>query len=216
MDYNSLASMVQSHAENDASEFTGEINNFVDRAESRLTRELDSYITTLYATTTLTAADPFLTLPTSCLFVRNLNMQDGGLRSSLYLKTDEFINEYWPARTSTGTPKYYAKWGVNTVIIAPAPTSTNVVEISYVARPTVLSSAAVCNAFSAYCANALFYATMVEACLFMKNSQKAIEWDVLTQKEIGALNNEGRRNRRDDLRVPGSPAGGDNSVTGGV
>ena len=74
---------------------------------SSLIREIDSYGVVQYATSNLTIGDPFLTKPNSTLIIKNLNiLKTDGTRIKLLQKTDEYLNDYWPQRTSTGVPKY--------------------------------------------------------------------------------------------------------------
>ena len=215
LNYALLTSVVQSHSENDDSEFTGEVQNFVERAELRMTRDLDTYGTVLWAQTTLIVGDPFVTKPSVALVVKSLNIMDGGQRYQLLLRTNEWVYNYWPDRTSVGRPKYWANWGRPNVLIAPAPASSSLAELEYVARPATLSTANGTNYFTDYCWNALFCGTMIEAMMFQKDYQSAAQWEARYQQEVNILNNEGRRNRRDDQQVPENPSGSENNLREG-
>jgi hypothetical protein len=57
---------------------------------------------------------------------------------------------------------------------------------------------------------------MQEACMFMKNYQAAALWEGKYQDAVGKLRNEARRTRQDDNLNNNSPAGGDNTLQGGV
>ena len=59
------------------------------------------------------------------------------------------------------------------------------------------------------------YASLVEACYYMKNFSAATVWDAQYQRASLTLVNEARRNRRDDMEVNASPAGsGDTLIDG--
>lgn len=208
--YSVLVSSVIETAENTDTAFLEEIPGMVDRAQYRIARDLDTYGFVAYTTVTGTTGNPFLAKPSAALVPKSLYTVVSGVRSPLYLKTDEYINEYWPDRTSVGNPKYYANWGFNTWLIAPAPSATTVFEISYVAVPTSLTSAVPTNWITDYAPDALFYETMAEANRFMKNWGAAREWEDKYNQSIAMLRNEARRNRRDDQTFNQSPAGGDN------
>lgn len=212
-----LKTKIQNTMENDGSEFVAAIPNFIASAELRLTRELEANGLSEYATSNFTASDPFLTIPTKALIINNLNwVNASGSRTSLRLRTKEFIEDYWPIRTSVGNPKYYAKFRHDKVIVAPTPTSAWAVELDYIIQPSVLtSSTQTTNYFTDYCENALFYASMVEACLFAKNFSAVQVWEAQYQREILTLVNEGRRNRRDDMEMNASPAGSGNTLMDG-
>jgi hypothetical protein len=212
--YSSLVLAIQETAENTGSQFVDSIPNFISRTEKRLTREVDLQGLTKFATTDFVTATPIYQKPTNALIVKNLTITSGGSRINLVMKTKEYLNDYWPDRTSVGEPRYYANYGTE-LLVAPAPASAYPAEISYVVEPTALaSSTQEENYFTQYCSNALFYGSMVEAALFMKNPTAANIWEAFYGREISALNNEARRSRRDSMAMPASPAGGPNTLTG--
>jgi hypothetical protein len=212
--YSSLVSAIQETAENTGSEFVDSIPNFISRTEKRLTRDIDLQGLTKFATTNFVTATPIYQKPTNALIVKNLTITSGGSRINLVMKTKEYLNDYWPDRTSVGEPRYYANYGTE-LLVAPAPASAYPAEISYVVEPTALaSSTQEENYFTQYCSNALFYGSMVEAALFMKNPTAANIWESFYGRELAALNNEARRSRRDSMAMPASPAGGPNTLTG--
>jgi hypothetical protein len=212
--YSSLVLAIQETAENTGSEFVDSIPNFISRTEKRLTRDIDLQGLTKFATTNFVTATPIYQKPTNALIVKNLTIISGGSRINLVMKTKEYLNDYWPDRTSVGEPRYYANYGTE-LLVAPAPASAYPAEISYVVEPTALaSSTQEENYFTQYCSNALFYGSMVEAALFMKNPTAANIWESFYGRELAALNNEARRSRRDSMAMPASPAGGPNTLTG--
>lgn len=212
--YSSLVLAIQETAENTGSEFVDSIPNFISRTEKRLTRDIDLQGLTKFATTNFVTATPIYQKPSNALIVKNLTITSGGSRINLVMKTKEYLNDYWPDRTSVGEPRYYANYGTE-LLVAPAPASAYPAEISYVVEPTALaSSTQEENYFTQYCSNALFYGSMVEAALFMKNPTAANIWESFYGREIVALNNEARRSRRDSMAMPASPAGGPNTLTG--
>ena len=57
---------------------------------------------------------------------------------------------------------------------------------------------------------------MIEACYFNKNTSAIQIWDQQYQREIITIVNEARRNRRDDMSKPNSPAGGADTLIDGA
>jgi hypothetical protein len=215
--YNTLVTQIKNTMEDDGTEFETAIPDFIRRAELKLTHSLDNEGLTEYATSQFTASDPFLTLPTGTLIIKNVNfINSGGSRISLLLRTKEYVEDYWPVRASVGVPKYYAKFRNDKVLIAPTPTSANSVELEYIIMPSALSASKQSNYFTNFCENALFYASMVEACHFNKNATAAQVWEAQYQNEIILLANEARRNRRDDMETVASPAGSGDTMRTGV
>lgn len=211
MDYSSLVTEIIETAENDDTEFLAQIPNFINRAQFRLHRDLDTYGFVAYVTVSATPGDPFLVKPSAALVVKSLYLVSSGVRHPLYLKVDEYLNAYWPDRTSVGHPKYYANWGFNNWLIAPAPSAaTTTFEASYVAVPTTLTSANPTNWSTQYAPETLFFAAMREATMYMKNYGAAQMWDANYKDAIALMRNEARRTRRDDQTFAQSPSGGDN------
>jgi len=198
--------------ENDGSEFLSYIPKMVNRAEERLTRDLDDYGLVTYTSVAVSSGNNNITLPSGTRIVKNFNIVSDGTRINLVQRTDEYIRDYWPVSASTGTPEYYARRNNTTVLIAPTPSSTVNGEVVHVSRPVTLASATPTNYFSDYCYDALFNASMVEAMVFMKNFELVALFEQRYMQAVQTLQNQARRTRRDDMETPASPAGADNPV----
>lgn len=214
--YTYLVNDIIETTENDNSDFTSAIPKFVNRAELRLTKDLDDYGLVTYTSVAVSSGKNIINLPSGTRILKNFNINNSGTKINLLQRTDEFINDYWSVSASTGTPQYYARRNNTTVLIAPTAVSTVDGVIVHISRPTTLSSASDTNYFSDFCYNALYNASMVEALLFMKNYEAITVYESRYKEEVQALRNQARRTRRDDMETPASPAGGDNTVLGGL
>lgn len=212
VDYTYLVSDIIQASENDSTEFSDYVPKMINRAEERLTRDLDDYGLVSEVSITVSSGNPDFSLPSGTRIVKNLNLTVNGSRINLLLRTDEYLNEYWPVLASTGTPKYYAKITNTSIRIAPTPVSTFSGKLVRVAKPDTLTSTSATNYFTDYCYDALFNAAMVEAAVFMKNWTIVNMFEDRYTKAVEALRNQARRTRRDDNEVPASPAGGDTTV----
>lgn len=210
--YTYLVDDIIAATENDGSEFLSYIPKMVNRAEERLTRDLDDYGLVTYTSVAVSSGNNTITLPSGTRIVKNFNITANGTRINLLQRTDEYIRDYWPVSASTGTPEYYARRNNNTVLIAPTAVSTFDGEIVHVSRPVTLASATPTNYFSDYCYDALFNACMVEAMIFMKNFEVSTLFEQRYIQAVQSLQNQARRTRRDDMETPASPAGADNPV----
>jgi len=210
--YTYLVDDIVAATENDGSEFLSYIPKMVNRAEERLTRDLDDYGLVTYTSVAVSSGINNITLPSGTRIVKNFNIVANGTRINLLQRTDEYIRDYWPVSASTGTPEYYARRNNTTVLIAPTPVSTFNGEVVHVSRPVTLASATPNNYFSDYCYDALFNATMVEAMVFMKNFELVALFEQRYMQAVQTLQNQARRTRRDDMETPASPAGADNPV----
>jgi len=227
--YSTLVQQIKDTMEDDSTEFSNAVPDFIRRAELRLTREMDTHGLTQYFTSNFTKGEAFLAIPSTNLIVKNINyltsatttLENGRVASpntriSLLVRTKEYVEDYWPVRTSTGLPKYYTHFMQDQVLIAPAPISAFAAEIELVIQPSTLSVGNETNYYTTFCENALFYATMIEACYFNKNSTAVQLWDQQYQREIITIVNEARRKRRDDMSKPDSPAGGPDTLIDGA
>lgn len=212
--YTQLYNYIKSASENEDSEFADAIPTFIDQTRMRLARDIDTYGLVVY--TTVTATSYLVSVPADALVLKAVTYVSAGRYSQLIMRTDEFLREYWPDRASVGDPKYYARWGFGSLLIAPAPSSATI-ELSYVQIPTSIGPVGTStNWLTEYAPEALFYGCMQEACMFMKNYDAATLWESKYQDAVAKLRNEARRTRQDDNLNNNSPAGGDNTLQGGV
>ena len=167
--YSYLVDDIVQATENDSSEFLTYIPKIVNRAEERLTRDLDDYGLVTYTSVAVSSGVNQVTLPTGARVIKNFNVVSSGTRINLLQRTDEYIRDYWPVSASTGVPEYYARRNNTSILLAPTPVSTIDGEFAFVSRPTTLASATPNNYFSDFCYDALFNASMIEAMVFMKN-----------------------------------------------
>ena len=221
--YSFLKTDLINTTENDSSEYESQISNIVERAESRLMKELDDSGLDNYSSFTFTAGNPIVTVPEGTLVVRNVNYKTSVSSNIIPLlqRTYEYAIDYFPhASTSTGEPRYYARKNNTEIYVVPTPASTLTGEIQTTKRPLALSSATgtsatTSNYFSEFCYNALFDACMVESMIFMKNFSLVPNMEQKYQSSINALRNQSRRTRRDDMQSPANPLGGPTPVVKG-
>jgi hypothetical protein len=214
-DYTYLVNDLITATENTGTEFLAYVPNMINRAEERLVKDLDDYGLVTYTSVAVSINNNIVTLPTGTRIVKNFLVEASGSKINMLLRTDEFINDYWPVSASVGQPKYYAKRNATTILVAPTPSSTLDGKVVVVSRPTTLTSATNTNYFTDFCYDLLFYASMIEAALFQKDFQLA----GLYEQKYGSLltlqQNQARRSRRDDMQTPGSSAGGDTTLIPG-
>ena len=220
--YSYLKTDIINTIENDSTEFSDQISYFIQRAESRIMKELDDVALDTYTTITLTAGNPVVSLPDGTLVVRNVNFTtNASVVTPLLQRTYEYAIDYWNKPTSVGTPRYYARKTNTQIYIVPTPTSTLTGEVQYTKQPLALASATdtsatTSNYFSESCYNALFNACMIEANYFIKDFQVVQAWETTYKNSIDALRNQARRTRRDDMETPTSPTGGPTPVIQGA
>ena len=194
-------------------------DDFIEHTENRILRDvdLDSFKSHQYST--MTADNPFLSLPggttptpTNLATIRTVHIWPASgtaTRTFLEQRDISFMNEYWPIRTSTGTPKYWAWWDENTIYLAPTPSSALYVELGITRLPTRLSSSNTTSWLGNNAPVALLYGCLAEAFKFLKGPAEMLQlYEQSYQRAIQELMIEQQgRHRRDEymhgaLRTP--------------
>jgi len=222
--YSDLKTAIINTTENDGTEFSSVIPDFISRTELRMTKDIDDCGLDSYTAITLSASNPVVSLNDRVRIIRNVNYttSTSSIKTSLLQRTYEYAIDYWPyVSASTGTPRYYARKNNTSIYIVPTPTSTLTGEIQTVSQPLPLASATdtsvtTTNYFSEYCYDALFYGCMMEATMYMKDWNTLPLWQQQYESAIITLRNQARRTRQDDMAVAASPAGAPDPVQQGA
>tara|TARA_R110001592_G_scaffold212574_1_gene464977 strand:+ start:1325 stop:1999 length:675 start_codon:yes stop_codon:yes gene_type:complete len=215
--YAELVDQIRAYTETDANVLnTTIVNDFISNAENRIFREVDLDVFRSYQYASLTANNAFVSLPGTGIaefaLIRSVQIYGqslGNSRKKLEQKDVTFMNEYWPDRTSTATPIYYANWKAGNIYLAPTPNSAYNIEVALNKLPTGLSSTNTTTWVSINAPRTLLYACLCEAFKFLKGP-----YDLLAQYEQGYANalqdlsiEQQGRGRRDEymdgvLRTP--------------
>ena len=215
MDFNSLVSAIVETTENDGSEFLGALPNMIQRAQDKMMNDLDDQGLVSYASVAVSSGTAEVSVPTGGEIIKTFTIEVSGARTQLKHSPYEYLLDYWPVSASTATPRYYG-FKTNTEIrVAPTPSATIDSQIGFIAQITTITSASPTNYFTTHCENALFFATMVEASMFMKSFNTTQAWQQEYAGEIERLRNRARRSRQDDMQTNFSPAGGPNTLVKG-
>jgi hypothetical protein len=168
MNYTELVNAVASYSEND--NLSGIIDTLIDIAEARLYREIDFTHARKLAIANLTANDYLLQLPSDFWRARYLQVLNGTTRSFLVVKEPSFINEFWPDRTQTGFPRFFAfkkedplGGAQNHLSLAPTPDQAYAVELYYNCRPDKISSGNANTWLGTHAPDLLLASVMLEA-----------------------------------------------------
>jgi len=219
--YAELTTQILSYTETSTDVLTSTItDDFIEHTENRILREADLDAFKSHQYSTLTADNPFLSLPggsnpdpTSLATVRTVHIYPASgtaTRTFLEQRDISFMNEYWPVRTSTSTPKYWAWWDENSIYLAPTPDSAYNIEVGITRLPTRLSSSNATSWLGNNAPVALLYGSLAEAFKFLKGPAEMLQlYEQSYQRAIQELMIEQQgRHRRDEymhgeLKVPG-------------
>ena len=174
MTYDELKTKIRDYTEVGANVFTDTIlNGFIQDAEFRILREVDSDNNRRYVTANLIASTRFIDTPTDLLIIRSAQIVDSDGTSSadnrdfLQYRDVNFMSEYNP-KGETGVPKYYSNWDETRIVVAPTPDQTYTIQLNYILKPAGLSSTTATTYLSTEFPNGLLYACLVEAYGFLK------------------------------------------------
>ena len=172
-----LTTAIQDYTDNSETTFVNNIPNFIKASEEKILKSVDLDYFRKNVTSALTSSDEFLTVPTDYLASFSLQITTSGSESFLLQKDVNFLREYTPASTTTGLPKYYARFDEDNFILAPTPDSNYTIQLNYFYRPASLTAGADGGTtwVSTNAPFALLYGSLVEAYTFMKGEPDVIQ-----------------------------------------
>ena len=211
MNYSELLTNVRNYTEVGSEVLSDSIIDvFIENVENKIQRELDLDAFRKFQFSSFTIGSPFITVPDDFAFERGVQIKDQvtGDRTWLEQRDTTFIDEYNKDRSDTGTPKYYANWDQNTIMVAPTPDLAYEIELWYNKTPDHLSSTTTTTWLSTNAPEVLIYGTVSEAFSYLKNPPYV---QLYEQKYAQAVQNLAQtqmgRKRRDEyadgvLRIP--------------
>jgi len=175
--YAQLKTAIQDYTENTETSFVTNLPTFIRAAEDRIFKLVDLEVFRKNATSAMTQNDQYLSLPTDFLAFFSLSITNTTSKEFLLHKDVNFIQEYNPDSSTTGTPKYYAIFDVDNVILAPTPDNNYICELHYYYRPASLTAGAESGTtwLSDNVPNALLYGSLVEAYIYMKGEPDMLQ-----------------------------------------
>jgi len=211
MTYAELVQKIRDYCEVDSNVFTSTIiDGFIQDAEFRILRDVDSDNNRRYAQADIVAGQRYVNTPLindETLVIRSAQITnstggaDNSSRSFIEYRDTNFISEY----NSTGVlglPKYYGYWDENTIVLAPTPDQNYNMQINYILKPAQLSSTNTQTYLSKEFPNGLLYACLVEAYGFLKGPADMIQFyeGKYTQALQGFVIEQMGRRRRDEYQ----------------
>ena len=172
-----LTTAIQDYTDNSETTFVNNIPNFIKASEEKILKSVDLDYFRKNVTSALTSSDEFLTVPSDYLASFSLQITTSGSESFLLQKDVNFLREYTPASSTTGLPKYYARFDEDNFILAPTPDSNYTIQLNYFYRPASLTAGADGGTtwVSTNAPFALLYGSLVEAYTFMKGEPDVIQ-----------------------------------------
>jgi hypothetical protein len=175
-----LKTAIQDYTDNSETSFVTHLPDFIKAAEEKIFKSVDLDYFRKNVTSAFTSSDQFLSVPSDYLASFSLQITSSGSESFLLQKDVNYLREYTPASTTTGLPKYYARFDEDNFIVAPTPNSNYTLQLNYYYRPASLTAGADSGTtwVSTNAPFALLYGSLIEAYYYMKG-----EPDVIAQYE---------------------------------
>ena len=198
MTFASLVADVQSYLERGASLSVdpmvyGQIPRLIALAETRIAVELKILGFKRVVTGTLSAGVATYSKPDRWRETISINIGTGATfesRKSLFTRAYEYLLAYWPDRTATDEPEFYADYDYDHWLIVPTPDQDYPWEISYYEKLQPLDSTNETNWLTDVVPQLLLYATLLEAAPFLKNDSRIQTWQTLYDRALAAVSGE--------------------------
>jgi len=172
-----LTSSIQEWTQNDEATFVAEIPFFIKNAEERIFKVVDLDYFRKNVTGSMTSGNKFLEKPSDYLATFSLSYVNSSSQNVFLLQKDvNYIQEFTPNPSTTGSPRFYSSFDVDTFIVAPTPDTSYAVELHYYYRPASLTTDDSGTTWiSTNAPDALLYACLVEAYTFMKGENDLLQ-----------------------------------------
>lgn len=167
-----------------------QIPRLINLAERRMARELKVQGFISSVTQTMTAGQAVYSKPDRWRDTVSINVYDATSRSPVFPRSYEYIRAYAPVTAATGTPEFYADYDYEHWLFAPAPATAVSMEVLYYALPPLLDDTNQSNWLTDYAPEALLYATLMEAALFLKDDTRLATFQSMYDRAAGMLNGE--------------------------
>lgn len=166
------------------SDLTAMIPDFIRLAETRLRRELRIRQMLKVVTTTTTAGDSTVELPSDFLQMRDIHLQTDPVTTLEYQSPSALFRN---ARTAdSGLPHQYTVLAQE-FQLAPVPDNEYTVSLLYYAAPAFMSNTNPSNVFLFNCPDLLLYGALGEAEPYIMNDARLQTWATLYERGLNAL-----------------------------
>ena len=175
--YDQLKQALQDYTQNTETTFVNNLDDFIRSAEQRIFTTCDLEIFRKNQTGTTTSGNQYLNLPSDYLASFSLSVLNSSSKEFLLQKDVNFIQEFNPNSSTTGTPRFYDMFDTTHFILGPTPDAAYTMELHYYYRPTSLTAGAGSGTtwLSTNAPNAMLYGSLVEAYTFMKGEKDLMD-----------------------------------------
>lgn len=167
-----------------------QIPRLINLAERRIARELKVQGLINVVTSTMEAGLAVYPKPDRWRTTVSFNIGADGQYNQLFARDYEYIRSYWPDRTQTAQPLFYADYDYNNWIVSPTPDAAYPFEVLVYQLLPLLDETSQTNWLTEYAPQVLLYASLLEATPFLKNDERIAVWQQMYDRAAQALNGE--------------------------
>jgi len=172
-------------------DLTARIPEFIDLAEARLSRELETREQEKRATASTAGSDQYIALPTDLREIRHVQINTTPRTTLRFVAPDQIEREY----SRSGKPLVYTIVGKE-MKLAPTPDSGDyTIEITYIAGVEPLSDANTNNWVLTRYPDAYLYSALSAASIYLMDDQRAAGFEALAQRAIDEIKIDEQRAR---------------------
>jgi hypothetical protein len=172
--YDSLTSTVLQYLERKDAAVVAQIPTFITMCEFEIAENIKTLGQLAIANATMQAGNPVLAKPARWRKTVSISVNNGSKMQPVLLRKFEYLKNYAPDPTVTGTPIYYADTDYEHWYLAPTPDVAYEFEVLFYERISPLSSTNQTNWLTQYAPNAMLYGTLLQAMTFLKNDNRVI------------------------------------------
>lgn len=154
-------------------DLTAQIPNFIQLAEARMSRELETRSQEKRSTATLTSGDEYIALPTDLREVRQVKLNTDPLTVLTYYSPVALDQEYPSA--GSGRPRGFSIIGAE-MKLRPIPDSGYTAEIVYIGGLAALSDSNATNNVLSRSPDAYLYGALAEAYAYLLDETRAAQY----------------------------------------
>lgn len=196
MTYDSLVNDIQTYLERTDDQTLDKIPQFIMLAEQIIAAEIKFLGNLTVVTSTMVASANVIPKPARWRKTVSMTLTTtAGQKQPILLRKLEYLNNYAPDVTATGTPLYYADYDADHWFVAPTPSSSFAFETLCYTRLQPLASDNQTNWLTQNAPNAMLYGTLKQTAPFLKDDARLQVWSSLFDAALAALKAE------DQLRI---------------
>lgn len=171
-------------------DLTSRIPEYIDIAEARMSRELDTRSQEKRATATTSASDEFVSLPTDLRKIRLVKLNTDPVDILEYASPKDYYETY--ASSGGGRPKIYTVIGAE-IALRPVPDSAMTVEIIYSESISALSDSNTTNTILTRHPDAYLYGALHAAYLYLLDEARANQYDALFSRAMQEIKQDNEK-----------------------